>query len=58
MQFDWYSATVGAGPDEVLGVLGGFGELEPTRGLYSYRQGMQVRQGREVVRCLAEGKRF
>lgn len=49
MQFDWYSATVGAGPDEVLGVLGGFGQLEPIRGLHSYAQGMEVRQGTEVV---------
>lgn len=49
MQFDWYSATVRAGPDEVLGVLGSFGDLEPARGLYSYTDGAQVRQGREVV---------
>jgi len=49
VRFDWYSATVGAGPDEVLGVLAGFGQLEPAKGLHSYERSMVVRQGSEVV---------
>lgn len=39
--WDWYSATLPAGPDEVVGTLAAHGELRPCRGLYSYEEGME-----------------
>lgn len=39
--WDWYSPTVSARADEVLGELAVLGEPRPCRGLYSYEHGME-----------------
>lgn len=51
MNWDWYSATLKNGPDEVLPVLlSGFdlSSLEPCRGVHSYARGVQVKRGDRV----------
>lgn len=41
MNWDWYSATVPAPPEEVLGTLAVHADPRPCRGLYSYDRGME-----------------
>lgn len=47
--WDWYSATLPAGPGEVLGVLAEHGDARPRRGLHSYTEGMEFMRGGEAV---------
>lgn len=49
MRFDWYSATIPGGADEVLGVLSALGGVERCRPLYGYGEGVRVARGEEVV---------
>lgn len=51
MNWDWYSATLPAGPDEVLPVLvraEDLASIEPIRGMHSYETGVEVRRGPRV----------
>jgi hypothetical protein len=60
MRFDWYAATIPAGPDELLGaVLGShkWGEIVETRGMHGYDRGAIVkREGEPFVRALWGGQ--
>lgn len=51
--WDWYSATLPAPPDEVLGEFAEHGEPRPCRGLYSYERGMEFMRGDGEVACRA-----
>ena len=52
MNWDWYSATVNSSADEALAVIVGAQDLAtvyPSRGLYSYERGAEVRRGDRVL---------
>ncbi len=52
MNWDWYSATVESSADHVLGTLQGGQDLVsvyPTKALYSYSRGAEVRRGDRVL---------
>lgn len=51
--WDWYSPTLRAQPDEVLGTLSALGEPRPCRGLYSYRHGMEFLRPDGEAACRA-----
>ena len=51
MRWDWYSATVPEAPEAVLGALCAAQDLAgvyPTKGLYSYDRGAQVKRGERL----------
>jgi hypothetical protein len=62
MNFDWYGASVAAGPDQVLGeIVGAFdsAKIERTRGMHGYMQGALVKRDETVVATVYwEGRGF
>jgi hypothetical protein len=62
MNFDWYGASVSAGPDEVLGeIVGAFDEakISRTRGMHGYMQGAHVKRDETVLATIFwEGRGF
>src|SRR5260370_13681715 len=52
MNFDWYGATVEAGPDELLGEITRAFDLvspEPTRGMWGFERAVSIKRGDRVL---------